>query len=286
MAEKNKPFIQKLKTLFSGKNEEDLDNRRFFTPLDEAIEEINKRRQDKKLCQTVRKFLNNDIPGHFQGDQPICYLSRHIATPNYETLRFVELAKPTNLPMVIGQDRRGKFVTNNELKLPLGKMPITKGYSHNKDEIIEYFTIINFDKSQGKPLEEVQTKFGINLVEFHNNLLREIYPSSIIISDETEWVDRNFRDNIVKQYEKMLALMCIYGIMFESYPTTERDFVKEVLAPSFDFIAKKFGVKPLIVEHISEELEITRNWNAYPSVLYPFVHEKSTPLINQNNISK
>lgn len=253
------------------KTKDKLDTKRFFTPLDQAIKEIEKRRQNKDLVNTVNEFLNNDIPEHFLGDKPICYLSRHVATPNYESLRFIELARPYKLPLIIGQDRHGKFVSNNELKLPLGKMPVTKGISHNQDEIIENFTIIDFAKSLGKPMSQIYTKFGVNLVTYHNKLFREIYSNTVQIADESDWVDRNFREDIIKQYEHMLALMCVHGIMFESYPTTEHDFVKEVLAPAFDKITAKFGIKPLIVEHIPDELEITRNWNAYPSVLYSFI---------------
>ncbi len=244
----------------------------FFTPLDEAVVEIQRRRQNPVLMAQIAEYLHNDIPKHFTGPDPIFYLSRYAATPNYETLRFIELTKDLPYRSVIGQDRDGKFVSNNELKRALGKLPVTKGVSHTNDEIIEYFTIIDFNTANGKPMSLVDTKFKLNLVEFHNKLFREIYDDSVIsIADETEWVTRNHRDNLLEQYKHMLALMCAHGIMFESYPPSELLLVETILRPALAEIEQQFGCKPLIVEHIPGELELLRDWNAYPSVLYPFI---------------
>lgn len=246
-------------------------SKHFFTPLEEAVAEIHKRRGDEELVKKVYAYLNGDIPEHFTKEQPILYLSRHIATPNYEALRFIELCKPYNLPLVIGQDKKGKFVSHNELKKALGKMPVTKGISRRQDEIIENFTIVDFSQAQGVSFQELQTRNGGNFVEFHNNLFQYIYPNEIEIVDESAWVDRNHRDDLEKQYKKLFALLCVYGVMFESYPESETSLVQSALAPAFAEIEKVIGVKPLIVENIDSELELTRDWNGYPSVLYQFI---------------
>ncbi len=243
----------------------------FFTPLEEAIFEAKRRREDPELMKRVRAYLNDDIPAHFDRSEPILYLSRHIATPNYEALRFVEIGKPYNLPMVIGQDRKGKFVSHNELKRSLGKLPVTKGVSRRQDEIVENFTVLDFATSQGKPFHELKTNHGKDLVEFHNSFFQYIYPKEVEIADEADWIDRNHRDNIVEQYKKMLALTTIFGVMFESYPDNEQHLVTSAVAPAFEEVTKAIGVRPLIVEHISPELELTRDWNGYPSVLYQFI---------------
>ena len=249
-------------------------SQKFFTQKEEAIKEIKRRRQDNELLKKVSNFLDGDIPDHFNKEKPILYLSRHLATPNYEALRFIEVCKLGGLPLVIGQDLKGTFVGNNELKRGLAKLAVTRGLSHTLNEIIEYFTIVDFSTEQGKPLSEVKTKAGTPIAKLHEKLLREIYPNSVEIVDESEWIDRNSRNDIVKQYEKMLALMTVHGVMFESYPETELDFVKSVLQPSFEKIEKEIGVRPLIVELISDEMELHRDWNSYPSVLYQFIKEE------------
>jgi hypothetical protein len=247
-----------------------------FTPLKEAVIEIKRRQSDKNLFKKVEDYLNGDVPFHFAQSEPIFYLSRHIATPNYEALRFIELTKPFGLPVVIGQDTKGLFVPHNELKRSLGKLPVTKGVSRNLDEIVEHFTIFDFSEHQGKPFSEISTKFAVKLIEYHNELFRKIYPEEMNIVDEAEWIDRNHRDNLVEQYKKLLSLLIVHGVMLESYPPNEVDFVSNVLKPAFKEVSELFGVNPLIVEHIDSKLEETRNWNGYPSVLYQFIKDDTS----------
>jgi len=247
--------------------------RDFFTPLEEAVVEVQRRRGDKELMQKVHEYLQGDIPAHFNREQPILYMARHIATPNYEAMRFVELGKPFGLPMVISQDKKGKFVSHNDLKRSLGKMPVTKGLSRRQDEIVENFTILDFTQAQGKPFNEIRTRHGKDLVEFHNSFFQHIYHTEIEIVDESAWIDRNHRDNLKEQYKKMLALMIVHGVMLESYMEKELDVVQSAVGPAFEEVTSELGYKPLIAEHIDENLELTRDWNGYPSVLYQFIRQ-------------
>ncbi len=250
---------------------------KFFTPLEEAVVEIKRRREDKDLIKKVEDFFNADIPPHFNGSDPICYLARHVATPNFETLHFIELAKSTGLPIVIGQDIKDKFVTNNALKRALGKMPVQKGAARSGDEIIEHFTIIDFATAQGKQLKDIATKFDQNLVDFHTQLLKEVYPTGITLVDESEWVDRNHRGNILEHYKKMLALLIVHGVMFEFYEPEDYPLLHSIIKPAFEEIEERFGVKPLVSNLITPEMQNERNWNGYPSVVYPFIKSKPFP---------
>ena len=246
----------------------------FFTSLAEALTEIQRRRQDPELFKKVTNYLNGDVPEHFKGDKPILYLARHIATPNFETLRFIEVCKDKNLPLVISQDLKGKFVTNNALKKSLGKMSVVRSTARNGDEITENFTIINFDECQGKLFCDINTCFNEKLSDFHMCLLKEIYPKEIKVVDESDWIDKNNRENLIEQYKKMLALLIVNGIMFESYPPEEASLVKETLKPAFEYITSMFGLKPLIVELIPPHMEEEKNWNGYPSIVYPIIKNK------------
>jgi hypothetical protein len=245
--------------------------RDFYTPLNEAIAVINERRQNTELIKSVSEYLNHDIPPHFDQKAPVLYLSRHIATPNYEALHFIELGLQYNLPLIIGQDKKGKFVSHNELKRSLGKLPVTKGMSRRQDEIVENFTIIDFSHVQGKPFADIKTRHGIEIVTFHNNLFNYIYPNKVEIAEESEWIDRNCRGDLLEHYKHMLALLCVHGIMFESYPDYEKDFVNTILRPAMEDVEQKIGCKPLIVELVPSEMEMTKNWNGYPSILYQFI---------------
>jgi hypothetical protein len=120
-------------------------------------------------------------------------------------------------------------------------------------------------------MDEIVTKFGEGLPEFHKQIFESVYPKVPEIMDESDWIDRNQRSNILEQYKKMLALQCVHGVMLESYVPNELQFVKEVVSPAFKAIESEIGVRPLIVEHISPELEITRNWNSYPPSVYGYI---------------
>lgn len=254
----------------------------FFTAEKEAIKELKRRREDKALLRKVYDFLNGDIPEHFSREKPIVYLARHIATPNYETLRFVELAKQHKLPIVIGMDKRDKFVSNSILKKPLGKMPILKGTARNGDEIIENFTIINFDSAQGKPLESIYTNSGEKLVDFHTRLLKQVYDKDVELIDESEWIDRNERGNLLEHYKRTLALLIAHGVMYEFYEDKEYSFVEKILKPAFEFCENYFGERPLICNLVDENIANQRDWNSYPSVIYPFVR----PVSSNTDLSK
>ncbi len=247
------------------------DTSKFFTPLPEAVAEIERRRKDSELRRKVEAYLHGDIPEHFTYSKPIFYLSRHIATPNYEALRFIEITEEYNLPRVIGIDSQDTFISKNELKRALGKMPVTKGTARSGDEIIENFTVIDFAKYDGCSFDQIVTHFGKPLSEFHNTLLREIYPDKVLVRDESSWISRHHRGDLLPQYKHMLALLCVHGIMFESYPPEESTLVQNILEPAFLEVERIIGVKPLIVELIGNELEKVRNWNGYPSVLYPVI---------------
>lgn len=257
-----------------------------FTPLEEAIAEINTRRRNTELVLSVEKYLKHEAPEHFKQEKPILYLARHLATPNFETLRFIELATPYKLPIVIGQDLNAKFVSNNSLKKSLAKLYVHKATARTHDEVVESFTIIDFDKNQGKSFNEIQTTFGKNIAEFHTELFKEIYPSGIHIADESHWIDKNLRENLQEHYKRFLSLFVVHGIMFEWYPDTEQKFFDEIVEPAFLFVEKQFGHKPLIVNLLDPHIEYEKNWEAYPSVLYQTVKQKLSHEVDNIQTSK
>jgi hypothetical protein len=239
-----------------------------LTPTQEAVALIKERRKDNSLVSRVDEFLGHDVPVHFKQTQPILYLSRHVATPNYETLYFCDTARQHGLPVIIGQDRHDRFVPNNVLKRNLGKMPIVKGFSQNNEEIIEKITVVDFMRCVGKRIIDVKTKSNVPLTDFHNRLLENVCGDAVQLVDESSWVSRNHRGDLVKHYTKLLSLMVCYGVMFEYYETEDDLFVDNVLIPSFREVTAIFGVKPLITDLIDPDIEAELDWNAYPSVVY------------------
>ncbi len=250
-----------------------------ITPLDEALIELERRRTDPELLRKVEEYLENDIPTHFRGD-PILYLARHVATPNFETLRFLSLVEPLPLSTVIGQDLKDKFVPKNPLKKAMAKMPIITGPSVRKGvchETYERISVIDFNKTSGKPFSSIETLWGESFADFHKNLFASITKLPVNIVNESDWIDRQHRGNLLAHYKKFLALFVVHGILFEDYAFDDREeakFIKRVLWPACRFIEEHFGVRPLIAELTPRGVESPGFWISYPEKVLSIVHRK------------
>lgn len=259
---------QKIKEFF--------EKRLFLTPQDEALYLLRQRGKDTHLRSKIEYYLDNDIPDYFK-KEPIGYLARHVATPNFETIHFLNICRQNNIPSFIGQDPSDIFVTNNDLKKALGKLPI-----HFSDSIDEsrfsYTTIIDFNTTQGKKFKEIKTLYGQDLIDFHNNLFLNFYKEPVNIVDDSAWISRKHRGDLLAHYKKFLALLVVHGVMFEYYikdDPYELKFVKEVLIPAFIFIEEKFGHRPLIVSLVNDGDE-NKNWYGYPSFNKNVLSETAT----------
>jgi len=216
------------------------------TPLKRAVRENQRRRANPELKQAVCDFLKDDIPKHFSEKQPIFYLSRYIATPDYETLHYYNLVQKTDWPVVIGEDTSDIFTSHHSLKRNLLKLPIVSGLAKNGDGILRYITTADFNSQQGKPLKEVTLHNQMSLHDFHKKLCAQFLPKRITVVDESAWVDRHSRGRLVELYEKLLPLFLVHGIMLEQYEPDELDFLEAVVIPAREATIKRFGYTPLI----------------------------------------
>jgi len=256
---------------------------KLLTPLGEAVEELERRRKDTVLMQKIEEYLEGDVPPHFAGG-PILYLARHVATPNFETLRFFHLVEATGLPTVIGQDLKDKFVPKNSLKKALGKLPISTSVTMRGGqcrETYERLSIIDFNSSSGKPFEEIRTHWGEPLSDFHASLFKELTKHPVAIANEADWIDRQHRGNLLTHYKKFLALFIAHGILFEDYALNDREearFIERVLRPAYRFVERKFGCRPLIAQLTPTTGESAEFWISYPQKVRDIVHERlATP---------
>lgn len=241
-----------------------------LTPLDEAVAELKRRSEDLELRRRVEKYLGDDIPPHFAGG-PVLYLARHVATPNFETLRFLHLVEPLEIETVIGQDLRDKFVPKNQLKKALGKLPVSTGMAKVDGVFVEQFEnvrIVDFDKYSGEPFHTIETEWGEKLSDFHKRLFAELTKREVTIVDDSDWIDRQHRGKLLAHYKKFLALFITHGILFEDYAVDddeERKFIRRILRPAFRHVEKTFGYRPLIAELTPTSVESAGYWISYPT---------------------
>ena len=254
---------------FSETLQEETGALKFLTPYPTALREISVRSEDAELKKRVEEYLGGDIPEYF-GEKPILYLARHVATPNFETLRFMHLLEPLEFPIVISQDAKDIFTSANPLKKALCKLPICTRITFKDGSVSEHYqnaTIVDFATSQSKPFNTIATTWGENLVAFHTRLFRSLSKVDPHIVDDSLWIDRNHRGDLLEHYKRFLALFIAHGVLFEDYlveDEEEEHFVREILEPAYTFIEEYFGVKPLITQLVPSSVESAHFWLSYP----------------------
>lgn len=242
-----------------GKNKnEKFDIKEIYTPLSVAKKEIWRRWNDKKLRKKVEDFLGGDVPD-FLKKEPRAYLPRHIASPNFECVRFFELSKKINLKPVIPEFKNDKFIVINPVKYYLANLRI-----ENKGSV-EVLKIVNEDYFNGKKFCDTETLWGEKLIEFHHKIFKDSFDKeNRIIFDISDWFNVNGRKSD-KFYIYFLSLFVRNAVLFENYLDSgeEGEMVKNIVSPAFYEIEKIFGCKPLIVRLLPEESEKELHWYSY-----------------------
>lgn len=239
----------------------------FYTPLSVAKEEIKKRWHDQNLKSRVESFLGDLLLDQFK-NKPRAVFSRSITTPNFELERFLKLLDIIKLePLFL--EYPSKFVAKNFEKYYLCRLKFkSKENSKNNNCALK---IVNFNKTEGHPLNQIKTNHDKNLVDFHHHLLNLKYPQlAKEIFDFTDWFDST-RYKTKFYYLYFLALFVCHGVLFDNFLWDDRQeakFVSSKILPSFNRIKELFGVTPLIVPLLPLESEKNEEWHWYDGEYY------------------
>lgn len=235
-----------------------------YTPMSEALQLLEKRRKDPELAAKVEKLLKGDIPECFKKDKKSAVLFRQIATPNYETKRFMFLAKENGLRPIIFEYYDDRFASNNEFKHSLGQLFIQKKCSQAGEYNFEKVTIVDFNSYNGKKLKDVKTLWQEPLVDFHKKLFTGHYHNinNIILYEASDWFKKN-GGKAADYYTNFFLLFTCFGILFENFlmlKNSEGDFTKNTVLPAIEKVMNLVGVKPLIVPLEPLNLETDNFW--------------------------
>jgi hypothetical protein len=253
-------------------------NRFIYTPLEEAVQELEKRQSDPELKTRIKNELNGNIP-EVLNDKKCAVTFRQLATPNYELRRFISLVDAMDdFTPVFFEYSEDKFTDNNEWKYHLAKLFFYEGKGKKGGEKVRQTNIIDFNTSRGKKIKEVKTLWGQSLVDFHHELFQSVYAGKgkeIIFMDASEWF-ANAGGSAKEYYEDFLTLFLTHGILFENFmlDSKEYSFTKEVFLPAFMRVMDKYGKKPLIVALEPTEIESDRFWMCHPVDTRELVDQK------------
>jgi hypothetical protein len=250
-------------TIISDRN---LFNQVVYTSLPDAVRLLKERQKDKELIKKVEELLDGDIPESLKKMDLYAVNEEQIATPNYDTKRFVNLANEFCLKPVFSEYYDDKFSSNNAFKHSLGVIHLENGIYKNGESKLENITIVDFNKYNGKPIRDVQTLWSESLVDFHHRLfdVSGIKKENLIFHDDSSWLKRN-GGKAEKYYEKEILLYICHGILFQNFllNKNESDFTKNIFLPALQNAINLTGLKPLIVPLTDIQNEEDLLWYFY-----------------------
>lgn len=255
-------------------NHEELNNF-IYTPIDEAIKELEKRRKDEKLEKKIIELLGDNIPKPFQNKEKFV-LARHLVTPNYEVSRFLTMADAFEFDPLFFEYNDDKLIYKNPWKYSLGKIRFYSGKGKKGGMKIDNVDVIDFNNSHGKKISSINTKWEQSLVDFHHEFFCNRFPKfKNSIFDASDWYSNN-GGNPESFYEKFLTLFIRHGILFENFllDETELEFTKKIILPAIINISSKLGLKPLIVALEPTDIEGDGFWLCHPACTSEFVDKK------------
>ena len=256
-------------------NHEEL-NKFIYTPIEEAMKELDRRQNNQALEEYTNKILKGNIP-EIMKNRKSMILFRHIATLNYEIRRFFICADALEeLHPVIFEYTADKFNNRNEWKFSLGKILINNGLNKKNEHIFECKTIIDVNSSNNKPINLIPTKWGQSLVDFHHEIFKKGFPDlKDNIFDLSEWLHK-FGPTAKDYYKSFFTLFLKNGILFENFLLNDEElpFTKTVILPTILEIIKETGVKPLIVALEPTDIEVDKFWLSHPHHEKEFIEGK------------
>jgi hypothetical protein len=239
-----------------------------YTPLDEAIAELERRRENPDLMKTVTRFLGNSLLPEFS-EKPRAVLARHVITPNYEVTRFLSVPDSTGMAPLFFEYHKDKLIYKNPSKYRLARLLFHHGYGKKGGAKTSQVEVLHLDSAHGKEIASVTTHSGENLVEFHHGLFLSRFPHlKDALFDGSAWYAQN-GGSPEKYYSKFLALFVAHGILFENFLLDQKElsFTTDVFLPGFLEVMRMTGVKPLIVALEPTDIEGDEFWISYPHTL-------------------
>lgn len=251
-----------------------------YTTLEEAKEEIWRRWNDAELRRRVLEYAG-EVP-ECMGQEPYAVLARHLATPNFEAIRFCKLTQSIRIKSVCFEYRDDVFCTNNIDKVLSAKMRFLHGKGRNNGNITTVQKLFSLPDNDNKPLTQIETLNGHPFMSLHHKILHsdgsrlEILPVSALYE---HWGKKPSL-----YYRKFLSLFICKGILFENFldDGDEGIFTREIVLPAIQKVTEHFGLKPLIVRLLPEETEADPYWCWYPGHLEAEVKK----LINGSSVGQ
>lgn len=237
-----------------------------YTPFTAALTELAERRTDKALQSKVEEFFAPYPNPDVLKDGPSAVMSPALVSPNLEMRYFLDIQQYTSLPTVLLEFSKDKFAHINNEKRALAELIFYTEDSLRRKQVVGSERVVDFQKYQGKPMNEVVTSGGEMLTDFHHRIFREYFKCDIPIYDFSSWFSGSYSFSGDFPYLRFLGLFIVDAILFGNFTTSsyETAFTEQKVLPAFRKIKECFGVAPLIVPIAPAEVDDEKFWCYYP----------------------
>ncbi len=247
---------------------------KFYSTFPVIMEELKARKQNKALQQAVLEYLGEDFPDFLDPRDQKAVFARSIHTPNQEFFFFRDTVKEFGLDPVYCNYYVAKLVMKNPEKYHLARLGFIEGQDKHGRLLYSYKNIVNINTNEGKCLQDISVRDDLSLIDFHGGLFNATKDPYTFV-DISKWFLKVREDD--GYYCKYLALFLCHGVLFDNYllaNDAEHKFFMEKILPSFEFLEKKFGVKPLIFPVLPIKEENDFFYLFYKSEIKNIIREK------------
>jgi hypothetical protein len=201
-----------------------------------------------------------------QVQRPLAILARQVATPNYETLWFVRLARRQGWQTLILEHRSDRFTVNNATKCNLGRLRVVAGRSRDGRVITQRHKLLDPTAAEGRRLDELRTQSGEGLVDYHHRKLRQVLGADTpAIADMSEAVE-SWNQGPSAYYVEFFRRLAGPVALFEDFVVDERTarFFGRVVQPAFEQVLSE-GQRPQIIKLTPGPQMSSSLWSSYPA---------------------
>jgi hypothetical protein len=163
----------------------------------------------ESFCQMAKSYF-----GLNGNRNTIGILARHIPSVKVEDIVSYIGTQKIGLKIITLSFKRDQFSTTNWSKYSCVKMPILRREGKNINKEYKYVAIDHLQELNGIPIEQIKTKDGIPLFEFHANLRRQIFNGRSPTIEFSDFFERCF--SIAREHKKvpsdLIAFQNLNGI--------------------------------------------------------------------------
>lgn len=213
-----------------------------YTPVLDAVRQLQERAEDKSIR------IDHTFPEIFARKINLV-LARHVATPNFEMLRFMAAVDALEMEPVLLEYLDDKLALENKSKYFLCKLTFFEGFGKHGGLKTTKIPVVNFNSVSGHPISSISTVSQQPLVEMHHEFFRRAFGR---FADNVCDISRWYKENggcASQYYDFFLSIFVKNGILFENFllAKAEINFTRDIFLKAFVRVWQRTGYKPLIV---------------------------------------